>query len=89
MSAQSGKYANFVNAQYYWAYVYEFISSKDYYVNSVNLALTEVHGNWDLFTTYQNWGEVVYLNQIPSTGYGGLNRLAYVSPPPCFPTQHH
>jgi Family of unknown function (DUF6345) len=57
-------------SQYYWAYPFEFTTQKDAYVNSVNLALTEVHGDWWYFTTYQNWGEGVSLWDIPYPGYG-------------------
>ena len=69
--------------QYYWAYPYEFTSSANSYINSVNVADTEVHGDWWLFTTYQNWGDLVYLSQIGSGGnpsYGGwgqFGRLAH------------
>lgn len=57
-------------SQYYWAQPFEFTTQKDAYVNSVNLALTEVHGDWWLFTTFQNWGDVVNLWDIPYPGYG-------------------
>jgi hypothetical protein len=61
----------FNNSQYYWAYPYEFTYNKDYYANSVNLNLTEVHGDWWYFTTYQNWGDGVNINGgIPYPGYG-------------------
>ena len=72
-------YTDFLqSAQYYWAYSWEYEANKEQYIDSVNLALTESHGNWDLFTTYQNWGDVVYLSQIPG-GYGpaGGGKLAY------------
>ena len=62
----------FTNSQYYWAYPYLFTSSKNYYANAVNLNLTEVHGDWWYFTTYQNWGDGVNINGgIPYPGYGG------------------
>ena len=62
----------FTNSQYYWAYPYLFTSSKNYYANSVNINLTEVHGDWWYFTTYQNWGDGVNINgDIPYPGYGG------------------
>jgi len=57
--------------QYFWAYPYEFTTNELSYVNSVNVALTEVHGDWWLFTTYQNWGDIVRINDITaSNGYG-------------------
>lgn len=62
----------FTNSQYYWAYPYLFTSSKNYYANAVNINLTEVHGDWWYFTTYQNWGDGVNINGgIPYPGYGG------------------
>lgn len=69
----------FKNSQYYWAEPRLFLDEKDYFVNSVNMALTEVHGNWGLFTTYKNYGDKVELGNIPDTGYGGAAQgaLAY------------
>ena len=69
----------FSNSQYYWAEPFEFISDKDDFVNSVNIALTEVHGNWDLFSTRDNHDDLVSLSSIPSSGYGGEGEgsLAY------------
>ncbi|HKC23460.1 MAG TPA: DUF6345 domain-containing protein, partial [Thermoanaerobaculia bacterium] len=66
----SGYGGYFTNSQYYWAYPYEFTSSKNSYVNAVNVAEIEVHGDWWLYTTYQNWGDVVSLDNIPSPGLG-------------------
>ncbi|PZS12555.1 MAG: hypothetical protein DLM57_18720 [Pseudonocardiales bacterium] len=70
---------SFKDSQYYWAEPRLFLDEKDSFVNSVNLALTEVHGNWGLFSTYKNYGDLVRLSDIPSTGYGGDARgaLAY------------
>lgn len=70
---------SFTNSQYYWAEPFEFLSDKDDFVNSVNIALTEVHGNWDLFSTRDNHDDLVSLYSIPSSGYGGEgeNSLAY------------
>lgn len=56
--------------QYYWAYPFEFYSSKNAYINSVNVALIEVHGDWWTWSTYQNWGDIVYVNSIPYPGLG-------------------
>ena len=66
----SGYGGYFTNSQYYWAYPYEFEGSKNSFVNAVNVAEAEVHGDWWLFTTYQNWGDLVYVDSIPSPGYG-------------------
>jgi hypothetical protein len=60
----------FSNAQYYWAYPYEFQANKNSFVNAVNVAEIEVHGDWWLFTTYQNWGDVVTIDSIPAPGLG-------------------
>jgi hypothetical protein len=67
------------NAQYYWAYPRLFTNEKDSFVNAVNFALTEVHGNWGLFTTLMNNADFVRLSDIPSSGYGGngAGALAY------------
>jgi hypothetical protein len=56
--------------QYYWAYQYEFQGSKNYYINSVNVAEVEAHGDWWIWTTYQNWGDVVTVDSIPYPGLG-------------------
>jgi len=56
--------------QYYWAYPFEFQGSKNYYINSVHVAEIEVHGDWWLWTTYQNWGDVVTVDSIPYPGLG-------------------
>jgi len=65
---------NFVNAQYYWAYSWLYTTNKEQFVNSVNIALTEAHGNWHLFETSGS-GDFVTINDIPSldipaTGFG-------------------
>jgi len=65
----------FTNAQYYWAEPFEFLSDKDAFVNNVNIALTEVHGNWGLFSTRDNHDDLVHLRDIPAGGYGST--LAY------------
>ncbi len=65
----------FSNDQYYWAEPYEFLTDKDSFVNSVNIALNEVHGNWGLFSTRDNHDDLVYLEQVPAGGYGSA--LAY------------
>ena len=80
----------FTDSQYYWAEPFEYVSDKDSYINSVNIALTESHGNWDLFTTLQNNADFVYLSSIPPSGYGGAGHsLAYWTIHSCevIPTQ--
>lgn len=66
-----GSPISFTNSQYYWAEPFEFISDKDNFVNSVHIALNEVHGNWGLFSTRDNADDLVSLSSIPSTGFGG------------------
>jgi hypothetical protein len=69
----------FQDRQYYWAEPRLFLNEKDSFVNSVNFAQTEVHGNWNLFTTLKNNADYVQLRDIPDTGYGGnhAGSLAY------------
>ncbi|MCJ1244061.1 hypothetical protein MMC30_001258 [Trapelia coarctata] len=65
------RFVTFLNSQYYWAQPFIFTSSKESFIDSVHIADTEVHGNWHLFSTYQNWGDIVSLSDIPASGYGG------------------
>jgi hypothetical protein len=60
----------FSNSQYFWASPNEFTTQKDLFVNSVNLALNEVHGDWWSFSTDGTGGEPVSLWDIPYPGYG-------------------
>jgi hypothetical protein len=61
----------YINAQYYWAQPYIYTSDKNNYVNSVNFALTEAHGNWGVFSTNGMNGGNVFLSQIGAAGgYG-------------------
>ena len=48
-----------------------FLNQKNSFINSVHIAETEVHGNYHLFTTEKNCCDVVYLDDVPSPGYGG------------------
>ncbi len=72
--------AAFTNAQYFWAYPFEYTTSSHDFVNSVHVALTEGHGaNW-LFTTRSNCCDTVNIDAItPAQGYGAATggRLAY------------
>ena len=70
----------FTNSQYFWAFPFEFNSSEGFFVNSVNVALNEVHGDWWLFSTLSNCCDLVDITAIPrSEGYGPANsgHLAY------------
>lgn len=67
----SGK-VNFVSQGFYWAFPWLYTTNAAQFANSVNLLLTEGHGNWHEFSTYQKEGSsVVHITDIPSTGYGG------------------
>jgi hypothetical protein len=68
----------FTDSQYFWAEPRLFTTEKDWFVNSVQLALTEVHGNYWYFTTRDNADDGVSLSSIPASGYGGTTQaLAY------------
>jgi hypothetical protein len=61
----------FVNSQYYWAESRLFTTQKDIFINPMNVALIEAHGNWWWFSTIQNCCDAVNINgDIPSPGYG-------------------
>jgi hypothetical protein len=66
-----GSPISFTDSQYFWAEPFEFVSDKNNFVNSVHIALNEVHGNWGWFSTRDNNDDGVSLSSIPSTGYGG------------------
>jgi len=64
----------FTDSQYYWADDWMYTSDEADFVNSVNVALTEAHGDWWSFTTESNCCEVVDLTTLPaSQGYGAAN----------------
>jgi len=64
----------FTDAQYFWAEPWEFTSNEAAFVNSVNLAENEVHGDWWLFSTLSNCCDLVDLTTIPaSEGYGAAH----------------
>ncbi len=71
--------AQFTDSQYYWAEPWEFLSDKDAFVNDVQIALNEVHGNWGIFSTRDNHDDIVQLSSVPAGGYGqgGGGALAY------------
>lgn len=60
----------FVNSQYFEAHPFQYTNLKNQRVNSVNVAETESHGNWHLFTTLRNDSDYVLLSDIPADGYG-------------------
>jgi len=69
-----------IDRQYYWAEPRLFTDENHAFVDAVQVALTEVHGNWGLFTTLQNNADFVRLANVPADGYGGADgrgALAY------------
>src|SRR5205814_1172468 len=51
-SAPTG--ALFTNSQYYWAETRLFTNQKNSFINAMNVALIEVHGDWWLYSTLKN-----------------------------------
>ena len=71
---------SFINKQYLEANSSMFISDRNEFVNSVQIALNEFHGSWDIFSTYKNYGDIVTLSDIATArglGYGAGGDLAY------------
>jgi hypothetical protein len=69
-----------VDRQYYWAEPRLFTDENHAFVDGVQVALTEAHGNSGEFSTLRNDADVVHLDEIPADGYGGADRngaLAY------------
>jgi hypothetical protein len=62
-----------VDRQYYWAEPRLFTDENHEFLDGVQVALTEVHGNWGLFTTLKNNADFVRLGDIPTDGYGGAD----------------
>jgi len=65
--------SRFVNSQYCWdePFIYEY--DAQYFVDGVNVAFTEGHGNVHYFTTdetLENWGGVHISGDLPANGYG-------------------
>jgi hypothetical protein len=74
--------SSFVNSQYYWDEPFIYESDASTFVNAVNVAFTEGHGNVHMFTTNElepNWGPVQISSDIPTNGYGpgAGGKLAY------------
>ncbi len=60
--------------QYYWAYSFEVLADAKYYLNSVDVAYTNPHGDWYLNTTIGNYvptGDPWYVNEIGTGGNPG------------------
>jgi hypothetical protein len=61
----------FTNSQYFWAEPRLFTTQKNSFINAMNLALVEVHGDWWLYSTLKNCCDLVNINgDIPFPGYG-------------------
>jgi hypothetical protein len=60
----------FTNSQYYWAEPRLFTNQEQFFVDDVNVALIEVHGDWWLYSTNMNCCDLVDIQTIPSPGYG-------------------
>lgn len=70
LSSVSG---SFVNSQYYWDEPFIYESDASYFVDAVNIAFTEGHGNVHYFTTNElepSWGGISIADSLPSNGYG-------------------
>lgn len=66
----------FVDSQFLPANQPQYVSERNSYVNTVQIALTEGHGNWGRFTTYDtdpNPPNVVYLSDVGAAGGYGTN----------------
>jgi len=80
LSSTFGGTLTFTDKQYLAANPTMFTTQKNDFVNSVQIALNEVHGNWWEFSTYKNTGDIVTLQEIAAAGGLGVNAsgsLAY------------
>ncbi|KAH7396074.1 hypothetical protein BKA64DRAFT_675251 [Cadophora sp. MPI-SDFR-AT-0126] len=66
------KLAAFSRSQDYWGKTFEYVSNKEQFVNSVNVALTRGHGSEHTFYTdsLDPSSGAVTLDSIPSSGFG-------------------
>ncbi|EAU91900.1 hypothetical protein CC1G_04667 [Coprinopsis cinerea okayama7 len=63
--------ATWDNTHFYWSRPFLYTTSKDQFINNVDIALTEAHGSFHLFTTDANCCDIVDVeDDIPA---GGLN----------------
>ena len=71
---------SFFSKEYAFAQPFVFVSNRNEHINNVQIALSEVHGNWGFFTTYQTNADYVFLTNISKAGgYGPMagGSLAY------------
>jgi len=69
-----GRDVTFIDEQYLGADPTMFISDKNQFVNSVEIALTEAHGDWGEFSLYKSFGDIVHITDIGAAG--GLGETA-------------
>ncbi len=72
-------FAPIVRTQYYWAYSFEVLGAANSYLNAVNVAYTNPHGDWWLNTTIGNYvptGDPWTVNQIGTGGNPGYGAAA-------------
>ncbi|TFK26277.1 hypothetical protein FA15DRAFT_637770 [Coprinopsis marcescibilis] len=69
--------------QWFWSHPFLYTTSKDSFINRADIALTEAHGNYHLFSTSSNCCDLVSIDpdfpNTPTSGYGGgaRGRLGY------------
>ncbi|MCC2033745.1 DUF6345 domain-containing protein [Microbacterium allomyrinae] len=69
-----------IDRQYYWAEPRLYTDENREFIDAVQVALTESHGNWHIFSTLKDNADIVRFGDIPGDGYGGAARagaLAY------------
>jgi hypothetical protein len=71
--------SSFGNSQYYWGESRMYYGESKSFIDSVDVAMTEAHGDWWYFTNYKNDGDGVEINKIAYPGYGKAagGRLSY------------
>lgn len=63
--------------QWYWAYPWEVAGpSSGSYLNAVNIAYTQPHGDWYINTTLSNWADLWNVNNIGTGGNPGYGAAA-------------
>ena len=80
LATSFGSDLSFINEQYLEANSSMFVSDRNQFVNSVQIALNELHGDWDTFSTYKTDGDLVTLSEIAAAGglgCGADGHLAY------------
>jgi hypothetical protein len=70
---------SFTDDQYLAAVPDMFTSQRNQFINSVQIALNEVHGNWGEFTTYKDFGDIVTLAEIAAAGGLGSNAGGFLA----------